>query len=110
MSRTDAVAAYFAAMRAQDLEAFAALFSDNAEIVWPDGRAVSGIDAIRTTYARLFEHPSNNPQPGPVMMADDCCATEVHSKLPDGSERRTINVFHFGADDRFIRMASYRQG
>ena len=101
---------YFAAMRAQDLDAFLALFADAATIVWPDGRAVTGTAAIRAAYERLFAHPSNNPAPGPLMSGAQCCATEVHSRLPDGSERRTINVFEFGGDGLVTRMASYRQG
>jgi hypothetical protein len=101
---------YFAAMRAQDLDAFLTLFADDASIVWPDGRAVTGIDEIGAAYTRLFANPSNNPQPGPIMSGANAFATEVHSRLPDGSERHTINVFHVGSDGLVTKMSSYRQG
>ena len=110
MTMQDTTDRYFAAMRAQDLDAFLALFADAATIVWPDGRAVEGKAAIRAAYAQLFSMPSNNPAPGPVMAGPRCCAAEVRSRLPDGSERRTINVFAFGEDGLMTRMSSYRQG
>jgi hypothetical protein len=100
---------YFAAMRAQDVEALAALFSADGVIIWPDGRRIEGVQAIRATYAAMFQHPSNNPAPGPLMIGPDRFAAEVHSRLPDGGERRTINVFETGADGLVTRMSSYRQ-
>lgn len=110
MNARDISDRYFAAMRAQDVDAFLALFADDAIIVWPDGRALAGREAIHAAYSRLFTLPSNKPAPGPLMMGPDCFATEVHSRLPDGSERRTINVFQTGANGLVVRMSSYRQG
>jgi hypothetical protein len=101
---------YFAAMRAQDLEALLALFAADGEIVWPNGTRLVGQDAIRQAYAGMFQRPGNNPAPGPLMIGPGCFSTEVLSRLPDGSERRTINVFTFGDDGLVTRMDSYRQG
>lgn len=101
---------YFAAMRAQDVAALVRIFAPDGKIIWPDGRAIAGHEAIRETYTKLFTMPSNNPAPGPLMAGPNCAACEVHSKLPDGSERRTINVFHFCDDGLINRMSSYRQG
>jgi hypothetical protein len=58
----------------------------------------------------MFTRPSNNPSPGPLMLGKDCFSTEVHSRLPDGSERRTINVFVLAENGLVARMSSYRQG
>lgn len=101
---------YFAAMIAQDLEALLALFAEDGVIVWPDGRAILGKAAIREAYAAMFTRPTNNPAPGPLMVGPESFSTQVHSRLPDGSERRTINLFRLGADGLVKRMDSYRQG
>ena len=101
---------YFAAMRAQDVEALLALFVDDGAIVWPNGQVITGHDAIRAAYAGLFARPSNNPEPGLLMTGLKCFSCEVHSQLPDGSERRTINVFSLDDTGLVARIASYRQG
>jgi hypothetical protein len=108
--RSERIGGYFASMCAQDLEGFVALFADDGVIIWPDGRAIAGMDNIRAAYAQMFSAPSNTPSPGPIMFGGDCCATEVHSRLPDGNERRTTNVFHFGTDGLITKMSSYRLG
>jgi hypothetical protein len=106
----DIADAYFAAMRAKDVDAFIALFAKDGVIVWPDGRRIEGHEAIRSTYVALFQHPSNNPSPGPLMTGPDCFATEVHSRFDDGTERRTTNVFVLAENGLVTRMSSYRQG
>jgi hypothetical protein len=100
---------YFAAMCAQDLEALLALFDEAGVIVWPDGRRIEGREAIRETYTWLFRNPTNNPVPGPLMLGPESFATEVHSRLPDGTERRTLNVFRLAPSGLVARMDSYRQ-
>jgi len=101
---------YFAAMRAQDLDALLALFDEAAVIVWPDGRAIEGKAAIREIYARMFQNPSNNPAPRTLMSGPDSFAVQVDSRLPDGTARRTINVFRRAPNGLIARMDSYRQG
>jgi hypothetical protein len=102
--------AYFPAMVQQDLEALLALFAEGATIVWPDGRAIQGKAAIREAYAAMFTRPTNNPAPGPLMVGPEGFSTQVRSRLPDGSERRTINVFRLSMDGLVARMDSYKQG
>ena len=101
---------YFAAMRDQDLAALLALFDAAGVIVWPDGRTIAGKAAIAKVYAALFQHPSNNPEPGPVMIGPASFSTQVDSRFANGETRRTINVFRLGADGLITRMDSYRQG
>lgn len=109
MNAQDISDRYFGAMRAQDVEALVAVFAEDGVIVWPDGRTISGHAAMRETYTRLFQSPTNNPQPGPFMLGDGRFSTEVHSRLPDGSERRTCNIFDVRSDGLVTRMCSYRR-
>jgi hypothetical protein len=102
--------AYFAAMRLQDVDALLALFAKDGVIIWPDGRQIMGHEEIRTTYDAMFTRPSNNPSPGPLMIGQGCFSSEVHSRLPDGSERRTTNVFMLDGAGLVTRTSSYRQG
>jgi hypothetical protein len=101
---------YFAAMITQDVEALLALFTNDSIIVWPDGRIIEGKAAIAEVYAALFQHPPNNPEPGPLMIGPESFSTEVDSRFANGETRRTINVFRHGADGLITRMDSYRQG
>jgi hypothetical protein len=109
MNSQDVANRYFAAMRAQDLETLVAVFEADGVIVWPDGQSFEGTAAIRAAYAAMFTGPSNSPSPGPLMLAPDRFSTEVHSRFPDGSERRTVNVFRVGENGLIARMDSYRQ-
>ena len=100
---------YFAAMRAQDLDALLSVFDQAGVIVWPDGRAIEGKPAIREVYARLFQNPSNNPAPGALMIGPESFAVEVTSRFDNGETRRTINVFRLAPNRLVARMDSYRQ-
>lgn len=109
MAEQEIADGYFAAMREQDLEALIAVFDEGGVIVWPDGRTIEGRDAIRETYARLFQHPSNNPSPGLLMIGQESFAAEVASRFASGETRRTTNVFRLSKDGLISRMDSYRQ-
>lgn len=110
MNAQDIADRYFGAMRGQDVEKLVGLFAEDGIIKWPDGREIAGHAAMRDVYASLFQAPTNNPQPGAFMLGPGCFSTEVHSRLPDGTERRTCNVFDVRADGLVTRMSSYRQG
>ena len=110
MSEQNVADSYFAAMRAQDLEALLEVFDEAGIIVWPDGRTIGGKVAIREIYARLFQGPSNNPAPGAPMIGPDSFAVEVTSRFASGETRRTTNVFRLGLNGLIARMDSYRQG
>ena len=109
MTEQDIADRYFAAMRTQDLAALLAVFDELGVIVWPDGRTIEGTTAIRETYARLFQHPSNNPAPGAPMIGPESFAVEVASRFASGETRRTTNVFRLAANGLIVRMDSYRQ-
>ena len=109
MTEQDIADRYFAAMRTQDLAALLAVFDESGVIVWPDGRTIEGTAAIRETYARLFQHPSNNPAPGAPMIGPESFAVEVASRFDSGETRRTTNVFRLAGNGLIARMDSYRQ-
>ena len=109
MTPQDLTDRYFEAMRRQDLALLLSVMEEDAVLVWPDGRQVSGKAEIAAVYAKLFEHPSNNPAPGPLMVGPDSVSTEVASRFDSGETRRTCNVFRFGASGLVARMDSYRQ-
>ena len=110
MSAIEISERYFAAMTGQHLKALADLFAEDGVIVWPNGTRLEGNDAISEAYAQLFKLPTNNPHPGPLLIAaPDHFACEGLSRLPDGSERRTLNVFRLNRDGLIARLDSYRQ-
>ena len=109
MSPQEIADRYFAAMREQNLEALLSVFDQAGIIVWPDGRRVEGSAAIRATYQQLFQHPSNNPAPGALMIGPDSFSVEVASRFDSGETRRTTNVFRLAANGLIARMDSYRQ-
>lgn len=109
MSEQEIADRYFAAMRAQDLEALLKVFDEAGIIVWPDGRRIEGKTAIREIYARLFQNPSNNPEPGAPMIGPESFAVEVASRFDSGETRRTTNVFRLTERGLIARMDSYRQ-
>lgn len=110
MTPQDISDAYFAAMRGRDLDLLLSLFDTAGVIVWPDGRAIEGKDAIREIYTRLFQTPPNNPAPGHLMIGPDSFSVEVASRFDDGTTRRTINIFRLTGEGLIARMDSYRQG
>lgn len=109
MTEQDIADRYFAAMRTQDLDALLGVFDEGGVIVWPDGRTIEGKSAIRETYVRLFQHPSNNPVPGAPMIGPEAFAVEVASRFDSGETRRTTNVFRLAENGLIARMDSYRQ-
>ena len=76
---------------------------------WDEGTE-SGVPNEQMAYAAMFTRPTNNPLPGPLMLGPESFSIEVQSRMPDGTGRRTINVFRLGADGLVARMDSYRQG
>ena len=106
MTQQEIADRYFAAMRTQDLEALLEVFDVEGIIVWPDGRTIEGKAAIREVYTRLFQHPSNNPAPGPLMIGPESFAVEVASRFDSGETRRTTNVFRLAANGLIARMDS----
>jgi ketosteroid isomerase-like protein len=110
MKPTDLVDAYFAHMRARDLEGLASLFAEDAVAVFPDGREVAGLSSIRGMYQHIFGAGAPSPTPLATIAGAEGAATEIEARLPDGTVRRTANFFHLGADGRIVRLSVYKRG
>jgi hypothetical protein len=101
---------YFAAIRGRDIEALLRLFAEDAEMILPDGRELGGKDSLRTMYTHLFAADPPLPAPTAAIVAADGLATEIESKLPDGSARQTANFFHLDDGGLIRRLSVYKRG
>jgi hypothetical protein len=101
---------YFRHMRGRDLEGLAALFTEEAVMLLPDGREVLGLAALRGMYQHIFSGQAPSPSPGPTIVGAGVAAAEIEARFEDGTSRRTANFFHFAADGRIARLSVYRRG
>ena len=77
----DAIHAYFEAIRARDVDALVALFTEDAELVGPAG-TFSGRDAIVGFYRDLaFKVDDLWPEPGPLIVDGDRVAVEIRLRM-----------------------------
>ena len=101
---------YFAAMRARDLEAVVGLFAGNGAMILPDGEQFAGEEALRELYSRIFSSGAPNPTCVELVSGRNSVATEIETRLPDGTERRTANFFHLDGAGRIARLSVYKRG
>jgi uncharacterized protein (TIGR02246 family) len=110
MDCTKLVDRYFANMRARDIEGLVNLFAADATFTLPDGRELSGSDAIQAMYDKLFAAMAPSPTPLAVIAAARGVATEIEARLPNGTIRRTANFFHFNDEGLIQRLSVYARG
>ncbi|UVO52615.1 nuclear transport factor 2 family protein [Sphingomonas sp. SUN039] len=110
MTPTELADRYFAAVRARDLDAFTALFAEDATFVLPDGREIAGKAAIREMEAQVFAAGGPTPSPQSMFPGGEGIAVQVEVRLADDSVRRMGSFFHLGADGLIRRLSIYRQG
>lgn len=111
MTPTDVAEAYFAAVRAKDIDAWIALFADNARYILPDGTEFAGKEAIRSVQVRVFNSGSAPfPTPKAMIAGENGIAAEVQTQLPDGTKLRTTNVYHLDGEGLIERLSVYKQG
>jgi ketosteroid isomerase-like protein len=100
-----AIHAYFAAIRARDVDALGSLFTDDAELVSATG-TFSGRDAIVGFYRDLaFTVDDLWPEPGPLIVDGDRVAVEIELHM-GGAVTLMGDVFTL-ADGRIARVAIY---
>ena len=102
---------YFRSVQARDIDLFISLFADDAIMILPDGREVSGIEAIRKMELSVFES-SSPPSPNPVAITvgDDSVAVEIDVHLPNGQVLKMADFFRLNSEGRIRRLSVYRQG
>jgi len=101
------VDAYFAAVRAKDIDALMALYADDATFALPNGKAFTGKKAIRATHQMVFDSGSPYPQPGERFVSPNGIVVEIEAHLPDGTVRQTTNHYRFAADGRIALLKVY---
>jgi 3-hydroxyisobutyrate dehydrogenase-like beta-hydroxyacid dehydrogenase len=106
-----AAEAYFAAVRARDIDAWMALFADDAVYTLPNGEVVTGKPAIREKQLTVFNSASA-PSPTPLtwIVGSDGVAVEVQANLPDCSARHTTNVYRFDEAGKITSLTVYMRG
>lgn len=110
MNPTEVANRYFASIRARDIDAFMALFEEDATLTLPDGRVVYGAAAIREVETAVFA--AGNPMPTPVAMVagENAIAVQIDVRLPDGSLLKMANFYHLDGEGRIKQLSVYRQG
>jgi ketosteroid isomerase-like protein len=101
---------YFAAVRARDLDAFMALFAEDAVLVAPDGTIHSGAASIREMEQRVFTIGAPTPSPVAIVIGENSVAVEIDVRLPDGRILRMADFFHLNKDGLIQTLSVYRQG
>jgi ketosteroid isomerase-like protein len=110
MSPTDLADRYFANVRARDIDAWLALFAEDATYVLPDGRRFCGLAAIREFQLGVFTAGAPFPTAGAKVVGETSIAVEIEARLPDGTVRQTANFFHLNAAGQIQRLSIYRRG
>lgn len=100
------VDAYFDAIRAKDIDAWMALFAEDATYM-PPGKVLEGKDAIREFQTMVFGSGSPVPNPGTRFIGAEGIAAEVEAQLPDGSVRQTTNHYRFDGNGRIVSLKVY---
>jgi uncharacterized protein (TIGR02246 family) len=104
------VDAYFAAVRAKDIDAWAALFAEDASYALPNGQSFQGKAAIREFQTMVFGSGSPFPTPGTRFIASEGIAVEVSALLPDGTVRQTTNHYRFAEGGKIASLTVYMRG
>ena len=104
------VDAYFAAVRAKDIDAWMALFAEDATYALPNGQTFQGKPAIREFQQMVFGSGSPFPTPGPRFVGSEGIAVEIEARLPDGTVRNTTNHYRFDAAGKIKSLTVYMRG
>ncbi len=104
------VNAYFAAVRAKDIDALMALYAPDARFTLPDGKQFEGVEAIRQLHLSIFSAGSPFPVPAARFVGSEGIAVEIEAQLPDGSARQTTNHYRFDGSGRIAALSVYARG
>ncbi len=104
------VDAYFAAVRAKDIDALMALYGENPTFALPNGKAFTGREAVCSVHQSVFDSGSPYPEPQARFAGPEGIAVEIEAHLPDGSVRQTTNVYRFDKTARIAQLKVYARG
>lgn len=107
MNPSQVAEAYFAAVRARDVDKFVALFADDADYLMPNGKAYRGHAEIREAQSMVFASGSPVPTPLSMTASDSGIAVEVEARLPDGTSRNTANIYRLNEAGLIQRLSVY---
>jgi len=101
---------YFPSVQARDIDRFISLFADDAIMILPDGREVSGVAAIRKMELSVFESSSPpSPKPVTIIASEDSVAVEIDVQLPNGQVLKMANFFQLNGQGHIQRLSIYRK-
>jgi uncharacterized protein (TIGR02246 family) len=100
---------YYAAVRARDIDAFMALFAEDAIFVRPDGIELLGAAAIRQMELGVFAASPPTPTPVATVAGENAVAVEIRVRLTDGTIYRAASFFQLNDEGRIQRLSVYRQ-
>lgn len=101
---------YIACVRAKDIDGWLALFTEDELYVLPDGSTFEGKAAIRAFQEKVFAMGSPFPTPLTIVAGEGALAVEVEARLPDGTSRRTVNLYRLNGDGLIERLSVFKQG
>lgn len=104
------VDAYFDAVRAKDIDAWMALFAEDASYALPNGQSFQGKPAIREFQQMVFGSGSPVPHPSARFVGAEGIAVEIEAHLPDGSVRNTTNHYRFDGSGQIASLTVYMRG
>jgi uncharacterized protein (TIGR02246 family) len=107
MSIDSVVERYFAAIRAQDIEALLALYMEDATVTIPNGKEFRGIAAIGEMQRSVFAGAAPTPTVVNKVLGENSAAVEIEARLADGSLRRTANFYQLSGVGRIARLSVY---
>jgi hypothetical protein len=110
MNPADVTERYFASIRARDLDGLSALYAENARFTLPNGREFNGVDAIREMHRTVFAAGGPIPTPLKSIAGANSIAVEIEARLPDGTVRRTANLYYLDAAGRIQELSVYMRG
>ena len=104
------VDAYFAAVRAKDIDALMACYGDDPTFALPNSKEFSGREAVRAVHLSVFDSGSPFPNPQMRFVSPQGIVVEIEAQLPDGSVRQTTNHYRFDDSGKISLLKVYARG
>jgi hypothetical protein len=100
---------YFACVRARDIDGWMALFAEDARYILPNGNLFEGAANIRAVQTSVFASGAPFPTPQQKLIDGKSMAVEVEAMLPDGSTRRTVNLYTLNDEGLIQQLSVFMQ-